>query len=328
MHIAVPTLDCPQCAAQISLAEQGPWLDSRLRCEACGWAPERQDNLPLLAPALAQQGSDFDPKAFDMLAAIEPWHFWFGPRARLLSTLVDRHFPDAATFMEIGCGTGFITGAVARLKRWTRIMGGEVSAHGLTHAARLLPPQVQLLQLDARNMPFQSAIDVIGCFDVLEHITEDQEVLNGFVRALRPGGGVVLAVPQHMWLWSGADTFAEHKRRYAQGELEAKCAAAGLEVVASMSYATLTLPLLLASRRASSNVSDAQGAPTELTPPRWINAVLRAALQVEVSLTLLGLHWPVGGSRIVVARRPANGQALPAHGSGAVESPLSETSRG
>ena len=36
-----------------------------------------------------------------------------------------------------------------------------------------------------------------------------------------------------------------------------------------------------------------------------VNATLRAILEAEVSLTLAGLRWPVGGSRIVVGRKPA-----------------------
>jgi len=264
----------------------------------------RQDGFPLLAPSLAQLGSDFDPTGFERLAAAEPWHFWFSPRARLLANLVAKHFPNAAGFLEIGCGTGYVTGAMIARRPWSKVMGGEVAAAGLSHAARLLPPQVELMQIDAREMPFRTAFDVIGCFDVLEHIAEDQQVLDGFARALRPGGGVVLAAPQHMWLWSGADVFAQHKRRYARGELEAKCRLAGLEVVASLSYATVTLPLLLASRFARRKVSDSEGAPEELHPPGWLNAILRTALQAEVSLSLIGLHWPVGGSRVVVARLP------------------------
>lgn len=300
--LSCPTLSCPECAAMIVLPSERPWLDEQLVCGACGWQPARQDGFPLLAPSLAAMGSDYDPAGFDRLAAAEPWHFWFAPRARLLAGLVQRHFPSAKSFLEVGCGTGYVTGAVAALRPWDRLMGGEVSADGLAHAARLLPPQVELMQMDARELPFRSALDVIGCFDVLEHITEDQQVLDGFARALAPGGGVVLSVPQHMWLWSEADTHAQHKRRYVRGELEAKCRASGLEVVASMSYCTVTLPLMIASRFTSGRQVRDEGAAGELRPPRWVNAILRTALQAEVGLSLLGAHWPLGGSRVVVAR--------------------------
>jgi hypothetical protein len=34
-----------------------------------------------------------------------------------------------------------------------------------------------------------------------------------------------------------------------------------------------------------------------------VNGVLRAILDTEVTLTLAGLRWPFGGSRIVVGRK-------------------------
>lgn len=297
-------LICPSCAAEVALPEHGPWFGHSLACGQCGWEPQRQGGFPLFAPDLAAMGSDYNPAGFDALIAAEQWHFWFGPRARLMSGLIARHFPDARSFLEVGAGTGYVTGVIAKGRAWARLAGAEVSADGLAHAARLLPDQVELMQMDAREMPFREAFDVIGCFDVLEHIAEDQEVLHAFAQALTPGGGVVLAVPQHMWLWSAADDHAQHKRRYAWGELEGRCRAAGLEVLASLSYNSVTLPLMLASRLIPRRGVSAHGAADELNPPRWLNAILRGALQAEVGLSLAGLSLPLGGSRVIVARKP------------------------
>ncbi|MEI6159144.1 MAG: class I SAM-dependent methyltransferase [Roseococcus sp.] len=298
-------LICPQCAAEVALEADGPWSGPALACQACGWRPPRQDGYALFAPALAAAGSDYNPAGFDALLAAEHWHFWFAPRARLMSALIARHFPAARSFLEVGCGTGYVTGVIAQGRDWARLAGCEISADGLAHAARLLPPAVELMQMDARALPFRDAFDVIGCFDVLEHIIEDEAVLKAFTAALTPGGGVVLAVPQHMWLWSAADDHAQHKRRYARGELQERCRAAGLEVLESFSYNSVTLPLMLASRLIPRQGVREGSATDELNPPRWINAMLRTALQAEVSLTLAGLHLPVGGSRVVVARKRA-----------------------
>lgn len=305
MSEANPFLLCPQCQSSIGLNAASTWTGETLSCSACGWCPARHDGFALLAPALAAEGSDYNPAGFDALAAAEHWHFWFAPRARLLAGLIGKHFPLARSFLEVGCGTGYVTGVIGRQRAWDRLAGAEVSADGLAHAARLLPPDVELMQMDARDIPFRDAFDVIGCFDVVEHITEDQTVLDAFHKALRPGGGVVLSVPQHMWLWSQADDYAQHKRRYAHGELEGRCRAAGFEVLASMSYNSAILPLMLASRLIPRRGMKEGGATDELTPPRWVNAILRAALQTEVTMSLAGLHLPLGGSRVVVARKPS-----------------------
>ena len=78
-------------------------------------------------------------------------------------------------------------------------------------------------------------------------------------------------------------------------------------MIESLSYASVTLPLMLASRLRARGASDTEGATGEMTPPRLLNSVLRAALQAEVTLSLAGLRLPVGGSRVVVARLPASG---------------------
>jgi 2-polyprenyl-3-methyl-5-hydroxy-6-metoxy-1,4-benzoquinol methylase len=71
-----------------------------------------------------------------------------------------------------------------------------------------------------RAVPSAETFDVIGEFDVLEHIEDEKAVLMAMHRALRPGGDIALTVPQHPRLWSGTDEAAHHKRRYERGELE------------------------------------------------------------------------------------------------------------
>ena len=46
--------------------------------------------------------------------------------------------------------------------------------------------------MDARRIPARNVFDVIGAFDVLEHIEDDAAVLTAMHLALRPGGGVML----------------------------------------------------------------------------------------------------------------------------------------
>src|SRR3712207_7618494 len=45
----------------------------------------------------------FRSESFERLAAIEDDHFWFVPRNRLLTGLVERFFPAARHILEIGC---------------------------------------------------------------------------------------------------------------------------------------------------------------------------------------------------------------------------------
>ena len=87
--------------------------------------------------------------------------------------------------------------------------------------AAIRPSGIELVQADARQRPYDLEFDVVGAFDVLEHIAEDLDALRQLVRAVKPGGGVLLTVPQHPALWSPIDEYSHHQRRYTrQGLIE------------------------------------------------------------------------------------------------------------
>ena len=65
-------------------------------------------------------------------------------------------------------------------------------------------------------MPFQGEFDIVGAFDVLEHIENDELVMQGVRNALRPGGLFLVTVPQYQWMWSALDEIVHHKRRYSR----------------------------------------------------------------------------------------------------------------
>jgi len=50
--------------------------------------------------------------------------------------------------------------------------------------------QAKLVQLDARNIPWRNQFDVVGIFDVLEHIEDDEAVLYQILQSMVRGGGV------------------------------------------------------------------------------------------------------------------------------------------
>ena len=107
--------------------------------------------------------------------------------------------------------------------------GLKLHPSGLAFARKRLPPGIELVQMDAREIPALDLFDLMGAFDVIEHIADDEAVLRGMRAAMRRGGGVILAVPQHPWLWSLADEMAYHERRYRVGELEIKLRRNGFE---------------------------------------------------------------------------------------------------
>lgn len=251
----------------------------------------------------------FNPADFDFLADVELTHFWFVARRRLLVALAAAYAPGARRFLELGCGSGNVLDVLARARAWSRIVGTELHANGLKWARERVAPSVELIQADGRHLPFGNAFDAVGAFDVIEHIEEDDQVIASVRSTLVTGGVFLATVPQHPSLWSLADTVAHHVRRYRRGELEAKLRAGGFDILFSTSYAVSLLPLMAVSRlraRRTDPVDDAEAraiARAELTVHPTLNRLLTFILNAEVALTRRGVRWPVGGSRVVVARK-------------------------
>jgi hypothetical protein len=133
-------------------------------------------------------------------------------------------------------------------------------------------------------------------------LDEDEAVLAELRASLEPSGSIVLTVPQHPWLWSAADDFGRHKRRYTRTELVGKLQRAGLQVAYATSFMTTLLPLMLVSRRRQQDLRRFDPAQELRIPPR-IDRLLERIVGTERHAIQHGVSLPVGGSLLAVARR-------------------------
>ena len=74
-------------------------------------------------------------------------------------------------------------------------------------------------------------IDSVICFNVLEHIEQDEKPLKKIFELLEPGGRLLLLVPSHPWLYGSLDEHLGHQRRYGKKELRNKLETAGVRVI-------------------------------------------------------------------------------------------------
>lgn len=272
-------------------------------CPVCGGVPERLEGFYAFAPVLARQNDGFAPEYFRDLAEIEAGHFWFESRNRIILWALEKYLSDLETYLEIGCGTGFVLSSVRRSFPKTRASGSEIFIEGLQFAAGRLPG-VHLFQMDARSIPFKSEFDAIGAFDVLEHIEDDRLVLRQIWQAVKPGGGVLITVPQHPFLWSSIDDKSFHKRRYTRPEMAGKLKEANFEVLHMTSFVTLLLPFMLLSRLRYKRGLEGSIPDAELRMSPTLGRFFSMVSRAEESLIHKGLSLTAGGSLLVVARRP------------------------
>ncbi len=272
------------------------------RCPACAYTPDEVDGRLQFAPNFESGVGGFDPEAFDRLAEVEGDHFWFESRNQLIAWAIARYFPDASSLLETGCGTGFVLAGIERAFPNLTLWGGEPYADGLAQAARRTRCAT-LVQMDARQIPFEGEFDVVGAFDVLEHIEEDELVLERMHRAVVPGGGIVLTVPQHAFLWSAVDEKAHHVRRYSAPDLATKIRRAGFQVARVTSFMSIMLPLMVLSRMRTRARLRADDGLAELRIGGVANASAACVLSLERLLIRSGISFPAGGSLLAVARK-------------------------
>jgi SAM-dependent methyltransferase len=123
-------------------------------------------------------------------AVFAPDYFGF-VRREIAPLLPDR----AEQALEVGCGRG---GTLAWLKRSgiaVRITGIErdpgAAAVARARVDRLIEGDAEAAL--ARLVP--ASLDLVLCLDVLEHLVDPWRAMGYIAKALRPGGSVVLSVP-------------------------------------------------------------------------------------------------------------------------------------
>jgi len=153
------------------------------------------------APELAYENEGFPSNAFDNLVKLEEISFWFRARKIIIQNILNNYIGKNKNykFLEIGCGNGYILEDLIDYQY--QLVGSDIFINALINARKRLPDTVELIQMDALNIPFENTFDIIGAFDVIEHIDDDEKVIQEVFKALKPNGYFLITIPQYKWLW-------------------------------------------------------------------------------------------------------------------------------
>lgn len=260
----------------------------------------------------AEDYSDYPEEGFDVTQKLEQKSFWVRSRNRILKKLVYRYSESIPRpkFFEVGCGTGtFIKQLISDSN--LQITGSEIYTRGLVYAKKKMPA-VDFVQYDVRQgVIAENAYDVIGSFDVLEHIDDDVTSMANIYAMLKDGGHFILTVPQYMFMWSKIDDIVKHKRRYSRQEMVSKLKSQGFEIEYVTSFLCLLFPLMMISRlldKKSTSQEEISDNDTDLesrvTFPSWLNELFNQVMKIDEFLISRKVNLPFGGSLLVVAKKP------------------------
>ncbi len=135
--------------------------------------------------------------------------------------------------LEVGCGIGNLTGL---LLRQGRVIAADVNEGYLRIVESKFRSHVNLQDLflwdiqKASPKKLNTVIDTIVCSNVLEHVEEDDPVLQNFYQLLPAGGKLIVLVPAFQGLYNVLDRELGHCRRYHKKEVIQKLAGNGFRI--------------------------------------------------------------------------------------------------
>lgn len=261
-------------------------------------------NVPAPCPSSVGVPLAMDQYLLAQHSELEWTHWWFRGRRAVLDDVLRRFVPRRQRplrLLDVGAGAGSMLP--------TFLQYGEVSAmdtapEAVAYCERRFPgvrATVGRLPADIEASP---TYDVIGAFDVLEHIEDDDDAARAIAAALLPGGVFVCSVPAFMSLWGPHDDLNHHRRRYRRPELVALLEGAGLRVLWSSYFNTLLFAPIAALRLVRRRRRDTPvgGASDFDVDVGRLNGLLARLFSAERHL-LRRVSLPFGVSIVAVARR-------------------------
>lgn len=250
-------------------------------------------------------GADYPEDGNEVFFELEEKSFWFRHRNRVLLALLERFAPGGPVW-DIGGGNGFQ--ALAFERAGVDCVLVEPGPRGCANASRRGVHVVIQARLEDLELP-DAHLAAASFLDVLEHLDDPAPLLRETARALVPGGRVYVTVPAYEALWSEADDYAEHKRRYTSASLERDLSRGGLELEHLTHYfQPLVLPIALL-RALPSRLRKLRGASAPRTGEEehsdggLAERAIVALLERELAAIAAGRRLRVGASIVAVARK-------------------------
>lgn len=176
----------------------------------------------------------------DLCLALEDFSFWFRHRNNCIVELVKK-FSLHENFFDVGGGNGYVSLGLQNAGINVALLEPGIS--GVINAKKRNIENV--VCATTQNCGLASEfVENIGVFDVVEHISDEQDFLRSCHKMLKTNGKIFVTVPAFKFLWSKEDDYSGHFRRYTINTLKTSLENAGFKLLyTSYLFSPLPLPI-------------------------------------------------------------------------------------
>lgn len=242
-----------------------------------------------------------NPDEYANMDRMEVAHWYYAGKRDFARDWLLKARPPQRTDRLLDCGAG--TGRFAQeMEAHCQVLVLDDHEEALKLLRTRFKPE-QILNLAGDQVPLpDGSLEYVTALDVLEHTPDDQAVVRGFHRLLKPGGIALVTVPASMALWSDWDVVLHHYRRYSRPQLRALFPDDRWEVIHVNYTNFFVYPAVWLQRRWRSWFPRKDGAPRseDQMPSPALNSLLR---WLFVRPAFWRVPFPLGVSLLLVARK-------------------------
>ena len=108
--------------------------------------------------------------------------------------LAIRYINQGSDLLDVGCGNGYGTFFLSSYVR--RAVGVDISDEAVAQAEKLYQrPNLSFQVIDKNKLPFAEEFDIVTCFEVFEHVSDPENLLEIIRKSLKNRGHLLISTP-------------------------------------------------------------------------------------------------------------------------------------
>jgi len=243
-----------------------------------------------------------DPKIYKLHRENEQEHWWYKGRREILSSIINNlvYKGKKLKILDFGAGSGT---NVLMLTNYGEVYVYEKEKNTSNYLKKKFENIPNIFVLDSLNENI--LFDLVIASDVIEHIENDNEIIELLSKVLKTDGNILITVPAFNSLYTERDKILGHYRRYNYDSLK-EITKKHFKII-KLSYYNFFLfflSLLLLILIKVFKVKSLIFSP-EKTPNTFLNNIFYKIFSFE-KFMLKYLNFPFGVSIIYLAKKNSN----------------------